>query len=296
MERSAPSSAIGLAMVLLATSLPHGTLAQNTEPVPSPGFWGSVYVMGGGSRVDRRPLFISDFRRLAPGSTLLEHDFADHVRRRTWFPDNARVSALSVGIRPFRSDERPGPELRLGVTHAGGSAGELHYERRVREPYDTLVSSGGTRYTVDSVFGSDYDLLHRMDRIGLDASLVFRTKGRSRWSLHGGAGLGFGALFNARTEITHRTRSTVEYPNGSSSNTDRESLREEVFDNSGGAWVSVYAPLGVGFRLSRKGEFLRRIDLFLESRPQMLLVTGTDLGGTSLFGVQSLFGARVRLD
>jgi hypothetical protein len=244
-------------------------------------------------------LFLQDFVRLAPGSMLLRTDLGDHTLRRGYGTDGAVSRAFSalVGIHPFQQGDQRGPELRLGVQYSGGTAGGLTYERDLSFPYDTLISpTTGQVFLVDSATQSRYSMEYGTERIGVDVSLIFRSGGRSRWSVYGGVGLGAGMVMNARTQISHRSSTSVNYPGSSWYSGEIEREEVEDFRNSNSAWFAAGGQFGLGFQLARQGDLLRRMDLFYEFRPEMLVTVGDDLGGTTRFGTQWLFGLRVRLD
>jgi hypothetical protein len=260
------------------------------------GIWGSAYMMSGSSGMDGRDLLIGDARVLANGSLLLPPTLAGYDQAWSWWVVPATgVFNTSVGIHPFRGERSKGPELRLGIQFAGGEVGRLEYERTLRYPMDTLVSpTTGAVYFVDSLFRSRLSIGHSANRFGLESSLIFRTGGKSRWSLFGGAGLGFGVRYNVETAVVLREEGYLDFP-GAPVQVDREVERAEVFENSGGAWLSLCAPFGVSFQMAKRGNFLRWVDLFLEFRPGMLIYATSEFGTISRTGSQSLFGLRVRI-
>lgn len=296
-----PTSFPCLVALLLASVLLSNTMMAQVDyalPQPSTGFWGSVHLASGGSSIDDRQLLISDFRKLLVGTVFSEEDLGAYRQNSYSWGGSGRSRAvvLGIGIHPFRNDERSGPELRMGFTYVGGTAGRLGYDRTERYVLDTLMSSStGMVFLVDSTFTSRYDMGHDAERFGLDASLIFRSSGRSRWSVYGGVGLGVGARFNARTWVNKAEEGVVNYP-GTSARFEMLATRYEQVDNSGGVWVAFHAPIGVGFRLSKRNNLLGRMDLYLEGRPGMLVQGSTELGTITSFGSQSLFGLRFRLD
>lgn len=284
------------AVLLLVITTCSPVAQAQWEEVPAASFWSSAYVMGGGSSADGLDLFLGDFMLLAPGSAMLSSDLAGYSIERGWFiMDRPGAWGAMVGMRPFRRVDRPGPELRMGVQYAGGNLADLRYTRRDRTRVDTLVSptTGAVAY-VDSVRWSSYDMVFSGERLGVDVSLIFRLEGRSRWHLYGGAGFGMGATLNATTRLEHRIEVQVDHPGTSSSWS--ESATTERYQAASGAWVALALPVGLGFRLARKGDFLSRMDLFLESRPTTLWRGLGPLGTRTTFGAQGFFGLRVRLD
>lgn len=287
-------------LVLTAVLLSSAAIAQDdyASPPLSTGIWGSVYLASGASSIDDRRLLISDYRLLLAGTEFVGEDLSAYRQNNYFWSDNSgsRAVLLGIAIHPFMNNQRRGPELRMGVSYANVRAGRMGYQRSERYALDTLISSSsGIAYLVDSTFTSRYDMGHEAERIGLDGSLIFRTSGRSRWSLHGGMGLAFGARVNARSWVNKAEESVVNYP-GMSGRYDLIASRYEQVDNSVGMWLLFQAPVGVGFRLSRRSNLLGRMDLYLEGRPGLLVQGNKELGTVTSFGSQSLFGLRFRLD
>ncbi len=288
---------LNFAWALSTVLLWAGAQAQDystSGPYP-PGYWGSVQLLSGTSTVEQRDLFPDDFRSLTAGSDLVPDDLSDFsMRHGDMSADRAGAFLIALGMHPFHTGEKPGPELRLGLHYAGGTTDMLTYSRTDRSTVDTLSSSSGQLFFVDSVRLEEYQFRHQAERFGMEAVLIFRSANVSRWSLFGGGGLAAGALLNARTTVRHTVSTDVLYPNVQASRSTTEELAD-VFRESGGGWVAAQAVLGFAFRLARQGDFLRRMDLFFEARPQMLTRFGGDLGGSSSFGSQQMLGLRVRL-
>lgn len=286
-------SACAVAWPLLAQEEPGYVIAP-----PAAQQWGSIHLGGGGSGLDDRDLLLSDMRRLAEGSTILATDLGAfrETSSNWWEPITSRAWAVNVSLLPFRTDDKRGPELRMGIEYAGGLVGELTLERADRTPYDTLRSAtSSVVILVDSISMSRISMEHRGERIGVDGSLIFRTGGRSRWALFGGGGLAFGLRFNAGTRVRRIDERYVNYP-GNTAYSGEVLEQVEGIRNGGGGWFSAYLPVGVSFRLARRGDLLGRMDLFLESRPGILVQQVPELGTIFSAGSRSLFGVRLRLD
>lgn len=267
-----------------------------TAPQAS-GFWASAYVASGGSNVEQRQLVMADYRILLEGSIFSQEDLSAYDQNRSWQFGGGRTNAFVFGasIHPFRSNSVLGPELRMGINYMGGGSAPLELTRSERYTVDTLSSgSSGLVYYVDSTFTSRYLLQHGSERVGLDASLVFRTGPEARWSIFGGAGLGIGARFNAHTTATLTQESATNRP-AYSGGQAAERMRLEQVDNSGGLWVLFYAPIGLGFRIAKENDFWNRMELYLEGRPGMMVQGTQEFGTITSFGSQTLFGLRLRL-
>jgi hypothetical protein len=251
--------------------------------------------MAGPSAVDQQGLFLSDLRLLVKEDDLLVG--IDGIKSNLYPDLNGVPTAFTalLGMRPFLREERAGPELRVGVHYMTGDMGGMHAYRQERHPYDTLISAGsGMVYFVDSVRSEWFMATHTRERFGADLSLVFRSGGRSRWTVHGGLGLGFGLSVNNSTRVYRGTDVFTTYPGGGGRAFESAS-RDDLVRNANGYWLAAMLPVGVSFRLSRHGHLLRHIELMLEGRPQLLATFGEDLGDRTYFGGQWLFGLRYQL-
>jgi opacity protein-like surface antigen len=272
------------------------TIAQ--ESVPSR--LGSVYVAGGAFMAADQPIFRGDLAKLAPGSPLLAHDLADHQFMNERYHTGTPVFDVSIGILPFRTAERMGPELRLGLTYAGAMSNGAWLERTVRTPYDTLTSSQtGQQIFVDSVERSTYWIDHSAERLGINASLIWRTQGR--WSLFGGVGVVGGVVMNSRTDVSKTVWTGVEGPMtnwysayGVPAAFGRNSPLES-YRNGTGWWCAGQIPFGIDLQIARNNAFWNKMHLFYELRPQLLLQHLPELGTYSAFSLQSLIGVRLKL-
>ncbi len=244
------------------------------------------------------PLFSNDIRLLAPGSRLLDRDLSDHKFTNDRYEVGTGSFEASIGLRPFRRADKMGPELRVGVIYAGLVDQSAALRRTTRMSYDTLTSSQtGVQTFVDSVFRDNIRLRHSAERIGVSASLIWRTQGR--WSLYGGVGVAGGPTLNARSEVrSDETRSTEirDFTQGEVYGSDFNASDDvELFRNGNGWWLATYLPIGLDFQLARTGTFFSRLHLFYEIRPQMVFQGSPELGSNSAFGMQTVFGLRLRL-
>lgn len=265
-------------------------LAAQEEPVQP--IWGGAYVSTGAFVDHRWHLFQGDIQPLTSGSTLLDRDLSDH-RFSTGQRTGGTAFSAAVSLHPFQQADRRGPELRAGFLTANDLAAGARYDRTTSTTYDTLVSTvTGERYPVDSVLSSSYDIEHRYRMVGLQASLLWRTKGR--FSLYGGVGIGLGLFYDAVTQVRFSLSATVSGPVVVP---DREegTADEEVFQNGTGSWFQWHIPLGMDYRLHRTHELWSRVHLYYEIAPQMLFAQRPDLRSTVGTGFSALVGVRVTL-
>lgn len=286
------SGALFLGFVLIIS----GTMAQT----PDSSRWGAVYVAGGAYLVAGQPLFRGDLDKFAPGSVLLAQDLDDHTFSNDRFYSGSGSFEISLGLYPCLRQGHQGPELRVGVIYGGEVAQSAFLQRTIRTPYDTLTSSQtGEQVFIDSVHQSNYVVRRSAERFGLNASMIWRTQ--ARWSFFGGAGLAGGLCMNALTSVEHDVIEGVDGP-GVNYGTDHHShtyygttVDEELFRNGTGGWLALYTPIGLDFQLARRSTFWNRLHLYYELRPQFMVQGSPELGTYTTLGMQSLFGARLKL-
>jgi len=239
---------------------------------------------------------------LAPGSTILNRELGQHRFSNETFEIGSGAVEFALSIHPFKRPNAPGPELRVGLCYAGTMNRSATLQRTIREPYDTLTSSQtGEQFLVDSVFRDRIWLDHSAERMGVSASLIWRTRGR--WSLYGGVGFAGGPLLNARTEVRWTVSNTVEphrdtadeEPYFGFNGEDGTDEVLEAYRNGNGWWLATNLPIGLDFQLARRGLFFSRLHLFNEVRPQMVVQGTRESGTSSSFGAQSVFGLRLCL-
>lgn len=282
--------------IILAIALAVGIPAAAQEVPSSP--WSTGYLAGGGFFAGNEALFRQDVALLTPGSALLAGGLPDHdYDSDPYLEEGAGLFEAGIGLLPFRKADRNGPELRLGFLYAGRNQLSGYFSRTTRTPYDTLTSSQtGEVYYIDSVHRSTYAVEYSAERFGLNASLTWRTNGR--WSIYGGVGLAGGLLMNARTDVYRSIFDSVDGPSpgpGDGFYGRYNSGASESFRNGSGWWVSLYAPIGLDFRIARKGELWGRLYLYTELRPQLVFQGMPELGTGTSFGIQNILGLRFAL-
>lgn len=280
-------NAIGSLFVLLCAS--HQLIAQEAAAQPP---WGGAYVATGLFADHRWHLFQGDITSLTSGSRLLDRELSDH-RFSTGQRTAGTAFMAAVSLHPFQRSDQRGPELRAGFLSANDLVAAARYERTTTTTYDTLVSAiTGERYPVDSVLDSSYDIEHRYRMVGLQASLLWRTKGR--FSLYGGIGLGVGLVYDAVTQVRYSLSASVSGPVVPSDGEDAIMV-EELFQNGTGSWFQWHIPLGLDYRTHRTHELWSRVHLYYEIAPQMLFAQRPGLRSTVGTGLWLLLGVRVTL-
>lgn len=249
---------------------------------------------------------VSDFKKLAPSSQLLKMDLTGFDEYKDMWYGTPIVSA-NVGFR-LRNREgsayRKSPLLKAGFTFLRATPYSLYYSNENTTRIDTLYSQPAalTLY-VDSVNYQNLDMNYRSDQLRLDFAAIFRTNPEARWSIFGGAGISFGWSFNNYTEITYSSNSytnirSSDETNYSYSNADENDhvYTTESYKNKGGVNGSFYLPMGIDFKIARRGEFFSRLHLFYEFRPGINFISAPETGGSTKYFIGNSLGLRVNWD
>jgi hypothetical protein len=226
-----------------------------------------------------------DFQAMAPNSALLATDFSSFSlanRQAT----GGSFHALSVGIKFKKSN----PTLRLGIAYLMNNNLNMAYEKVIKYAYDTLTSSQTGTQTIlthDSLYR--YSMTNLSKQLRLDAALIFRTNESARWSLYAGVGASLGYTIESTTRIDY-TIENVDLPK-SKENTIA-SRQTEIFENKNYLTSSIYAPLGIDFRMGKKREFWKHLHLTYELKPSINFVAIPEIKTSTVVGLVSTGGLR----
>ncbi len=265
----------------------------------------NVYVLLGFALHTRQVSTLSDFKKLAPESILLDSNFNGYSSSQNSFADNGGfVFSTLVGINFLNHTKtayKANPQLRLGVSYRSGLSLSRSLHKETNTPYDTLTSSQtGEMIFIDSVTTDNYFMKYHNEQLRMHLSIIFRTNPKARWSLYGGAGLTAGINFNSHTEINYSHQNSTRSKMNSGDYTvdsfgDNEFTTEE-FNNKNGFGFSVFIPLGIDWRVGNKREFWKRLHLYYELSPEIDFTSVPELRTFVSSGAISNFGLRVSLD
>jgi hypothetical protein len=225
---------------------------------------------------------IGDFRKLAPGSLLLNTNLNDF---RYSFDDGYAEGALTLlaGFQ-IRNKEgsayRKAPMLRVGINYFSSNLMSESYSRQFRQRVDTLTSNQtGAEYYVDSVANHYLGMDYSSEHVRLDVSLLFHSNPAGRWSFFAGAGINAGMSFNAQTNVYYSEYGSVDGDLNTYNYSNTNNLfKAEKYANKLGFSGSFYLPLGVDFRIARKNDFFSKTHLFYEMRPSLNMYVIPELG------------------
>jgi opacity protein-like surface antigen len=296
---------------LLLAGLATSTLAQEKEEPVKRVRVTDFYLTSGLVFGSSQSWNITDFQNLAPNSTLLNQDFSGYnpgMSDDKGMPFDMNTNqqiTMMIGMNfsdKNKTEIKGNPHFRVGVTYRNGSLVSGDLSRIDRFTFDTLTSSGGSAYSVDSVFHNSYKMNYSTQQLHLDASLVFRTSPERRASLFGGIGVMAGMGINSRTTINYKQHqgTIVNYPSYQSDDFGMKDNGEVIKDsesikNKAAFGFNVYVPMGLDLRLCNKNEFWKRVHLSLEMRPGLSMVSSPELGLLTSFSSFHGLGLKIFL-
>jgi hypothetical protein len=253
-------------------------------------------------------LSLADYRNLAPQSVLLNRDLSEYQGassfrhyggRRTTAP----LFSMLVGIN-FR--EKPNWQLRVGFTQFGESLGNFYLNKTVRTPHDTLVSTQtGSMTFLDSVDSKSYSMQHIRQQMRLEASLIYRTNPEKRWSFYAGIGASLNLQLNGKTQIWYYEHNVLEtratngnyyvYERSYQNFRHNSNDKSEEFAHKSSLGFTLFAPIGLDFRVGKKHPIWSKVHLFAEIRPSITFSRIDKNYKFSTIGGQHNFGLRFRL-
>jgi hypothetical protein len=259
-----------------------------------------AYIMLGSFGEGNVTSSLADFKKLAPGSSLLNNDWTGFHQVANAYDDtyNMKFSAL-IALNFFNKEKtslRTNPLLRVGVTYRTGSYLNCYFEKETHVPYDTLTSSQSGQSTyIDSITRIYYDMNYIADQVRLEGSLIYRTNPQARWTLYGGVGAGIGYIINSRTEIHHGVGRYAKSINNESYylGFDGDISETETIRNRRSALCLLYLPFGFDVRLGNKREFWKQLHLFYELSPGLLITSVPELRMLVNSDFEFGFGLRV---
>lgn len=275
-----------------------------------------VYVSSGFAGNSNQNATTADYNKLAPTSELLKADLSGYSTQDQFGANMSGMFSVLMGMRfgnKDRTDYKPNPIFRIGFTYFNNTSLASNYYQSVTKRYDTLYSyQTGNEHFVDSVTTRNYNVAYQSQQIRLDASLIYRTDGKARWSFYAGGGLNVGVSLNAFTNVSYNNYGSIESDgvyytqsssapnyytfggnNGMYSSAPSGDSQTETFKNDNNFAFSGYIPLGIDFRMGKKREFWKRTHLFCEFRPGISSTSIPELGTYNSAYWQTNFGIKI---
>ena len=249
-----------------------------------------------------RTISLDDFKKLNASSSLLNADYSGfNSNYSSYLSANPSFSAL-IGLQ-FRNKDKTAyktnPTLRIGIFAGAGVNLNTSFSNETRTPADTLVSAAtGESFYLDSVKSEYVDISYRSQQLKLDVSLVLNIHPQKRWSYF--YGLGCNAGFSST--------SYIDFRKNESSRIDGEIFGSPLYDYSGGSGFSeripqqtnfgfsIYAPLGINFRVGKKNGKWEHIFIYYEMRPTINITSIPNLYVITSSALQQGLGMRFNLN
>lgn len=245
-------------------------------------------------------LNIEDIRILAPQSLIANKDMSKFNSYYGYGSSNYPFYSAQIGIL-FNSPNENGvanPLLRLGISYFSGSSYNTFFYKNYGERIiDTFKSSQTGEMTFIKAERSEslsYTLYS--EYLNLESSLIFRTNTNTRFSFYGGIGFSPGITFNNYSTVRYIERDWINShnldPNIRQLYPSYNMQEEEVFKNKNGFNLFASIPLGINFRLSKKNQLLKQINIYYEVKPGMNLSYIPEVGSNVAAGAQHGAGIR----
>lgn len=259
-----------------------------------------LFIQTGAPVFSGYPIFgsLTDFKMLAPQSVLLNHDFADYSASRLF--ENSQAHSMMLGLK-FRDKEDPSKnsnsQLRIGLSYFSSTTSGAFHKDSERNTFDTLASNQtGQVYYIDSITSESTYMDYSSEQLRFDGSLLFSTDQTARWSFFTGIGFSAGLSINTQTDVnklttTHQEINDKTYYNGENLNSSTE-WDKESFRNKGNFGASAYIPIGIDFRIGKKGELCKRTHLFYELRPNINITSIPELRTYASTNIQHGIGLK----
>lgn len=262
-----------LAVSVLAT-------AQNSKVYVS-----DAWIIGGFSLNQINHPGVDNFRKLAPGSAILNRDFSVYNEYDAFNSGGSSGGAAGITLK-FKKDgekKQGGPELRLGIIKNTNYLLMQSFSKYETYRIDTLASAqNGTTYYMDSVGATNISMDYYTQQINLDISMIYRSNPESRWGVFGGVGIANGMSYYSSTRINQFIYSyTNTYSNSQSVSNqllDASSTVTENFRNDPVFSSVVYLPFGIDWRIGKKKAFWMPIHLYYEMRTGIALSAIPEIG------------------
>ncbi|TNE80786.1 MAG: hypothetical protein EP332_06075 [Bacteroidetes bacterium] len=186
--------------------------------------------------------------------------------------------------------------LRLGLSFFGSFATHHSFHKETETAIDTLYSTGGQAYPVDSFNFRSVNVNSISQNLVIDASLIFRTNSSKRWTLYSGFGVQAGLTMNSKAELSNIETTNIRIREGGNFQGESSTFnyRSEVQSIPNSFVGALYIPLGIDWQAGSKTEFFKQLHFFAEMRPTLLINKGLFSGMDMNPGLSGQFGVRIQ--
>ncbi len=242
---------------------------------------------------------IAEFRNLFRDNTIIPLDIDTYTESAGLSFGGSGIVSLATSFywkKKDQTEHTPNRALRLGVSFFGSYALHNSYYKTTETAIDTLYSSGGKAYPIDSVNFKSISLNSLSQNLVVDAALIFRTTSSKRWTLYAGMGMQLGLSVNPYAQVTMLEYNETELRDGGSLENE---YRETTFTTHSRSLpsslvASLYVPMGIDWQTGVKSEFFKQMHLFAEMRPSLLFSRGIVEGMDTNPGISGQLGVRIQ--
>ncbi len=232
---------------------------------------------------------LEDFRLLSPGSGFIKNDFSGYKEGKGGYSDDNGIFSVQLGLS-IRDQEgktiRHNPTLKVGFSWLVGNQNGPVYNFTSKTRIDTLISSNGAHQLfLDSTYSSSVYMAYRYQNLLADASLVYSTDSKRRFSFFGGVGLAAGISIKAKTVSNKIDYSRYFYSKTNDYlwsyydnflyNPPSDDYRTK---NKNNFLAQISFPMGFQFRLSKKMEVLKDFHLTYSFTPGVSFINIPEIG------------------
>jgi hypothetical protein len=275
--------------------------AQEVAEAPKRSRISSLQLSYGIAFSENLPSTLSNFQQLAPASEGLNQAMGGN----SWYYFNSSPqfhSSFLLGIdlkSKYKPNKANSPKLRIGLTHVSNEVMNNSFYTRHSKPIDTINNSTyGTLY-LDSVKTTSYDASYKARELRFDISILFSTLLENRWSLFAGLGLQSGLSYTTNTFVKITQNEGVydqndrQYYSGYTTFFSNYKRDYEEHANKANIINSIYAPMGIKFRIAKKDPFFSRMSLIYEARPYIQFRNIPELGTFASGDILNNLGLKV---
>ncbi|MDX5320153.1 MAG: hypothetical protein LPK45_03675, partial [Bacteroidota bacterium] len=219
---------------------------------------------------------IESYRKLFELSPYLPQDLSLY-QQNSFFTFNGSGSFnAAINLFPWSAASQKHSDLRsfrIGVSFMGSHTAGGSLFRSESTTIDTLESSSGMKYLVDSVYTHYLNFSAQSQNLFLDIAYLFRTSTNARWSLFAGVGVQTGLSFNRKATMYSWEQRHLEINGSETRINEGEFTRPDLeMRQLKAGWSSnVYLPMGIDCKLGTKKPFWKPLHLFYELRPSLLM-------------------------
>lgn len=247
------------------------------------------------------------FQKISPSNELIPQDLTRffHIkggdrREQIGFSLIAGFDFQEKGKRKFFANK----SLRFGLFYNNQNYLSSYYNVRFRSPYGfaTVMGTGET-FPLDSISIHGYGFEYFSQQLGLESSLLFKSRDERRFKFYVGIGITAAKSFTATTKAYYGFQGTIEFrdlndgPYHPGNTSARKIVREQEDSKaSGNTSFAAFIPAGVDFTIGKRSKWLKRAHVFYEFRGGVFTTIISDYGAVNGTLLSGGFGIRYSLN